>query len=60
MNCVALIRQETKVIAGLGYGNMYIFEMEIIWMPQYRFWRPSVSSGELHDSYYEQCPYYWL
>lgn len=26
MNCLALIRQETKVIAGLGNGNMYIFD----------------------------------
>jgi WD40 repeat protein len=26
MNCVGLIRQETKVIAGLGNGNMYIFD----------------------------------
>lgn len=26
MNCAGLIRQETKVIAGLGNGNMYIFD----------------------------------
>nr|SVE75810.1 EOG090X07S3 [Daphnia hispanica] len=26
MNCVGLVRQETKVIAGLGNGNMYIFD----------------------------------
>jgi len=26
MNCAGLIRQETKVLAGLGNGNMYIFD----------------------------------
>nr|SVE93673.1 EOG090X07S3 [Scapholeberis mucronata] len=26
MNCVGLIRQETKVLTGLGNGNMYIFD----------------------------------
>lgn len=26
MNCAGLIRQDTKVLAGLGNGNMYIFD----------------------------------
>lgn len=28
MNCVALARQETKVLAGLGNGSMYIFDWD--------------------------------
>lgn len=29
MNCVALIKQDTKVLTGLGNGNMYIFDWKM-------------------------------